>query len=265
MKQISGSIQPKIVAIIQARMGSSRFKGKILKKIYDKSLLEHIIERVKESTLLNSIVVATTQNKDDDVLIDLLKKNNILYFRGSESNVLERYYLSAIEYKADIIVRITADDPFKDPIIIDKAIQIILDYNYDFVSNAIHPTYPEGIDVEVFTFDSLEKAYKASTLNSEKEHVTPYMEKNPLIFKTHNFEHNQNLSGLRWTIDYEKDYLYAKKIYHKLYPLKKIFLMNDILNLIKNNKHYQYIRTTKIKEGYLKSVQEEENLRATTT
>lgn len=246
-----------ITAIIQARTGSTRFNNKVLKKLYNKTLLEHIIERVENSKLVNSIVVATTTNKEDDKIENLLKNTRIKVFRGSENNVLKRFYLTAKKENSDIIVRITADDPFKDPEIIDKAINILVANKYDYVSNTLKPTYPEGLDIEVFTFIALERAYLNAKLDSEKEHVTPYIWNNKNLFHVKNFENDKDLSNLRWTIDYESDFIFAKQIYEELYTKKRIFLMDDILCAIE--KKYITNRTiVERNEGYKKSIKEEE-------
>ena len=246
-----------IVAIIQARVGSTRFKNKILKTLYEKTLLEHVVERVSYSKCVNNIVLATTLNQEDDELISIANSNQISSYRGSVDNVLERFYFTAQKYKADVIVRVTADDPFKDPTIMDIAIDYLINNNYDYVSNTIIPSYPEGIDIEVFSFEALQKAFLEAKLPSEKEHVTPYIWKNENLFKLKNFCHTEDLSDLRWTIDYEEDYLFARNIYERLYPQKKIFLMADILDLIKKDRLSIVKKKVVRNEGYKKSIEGE--------
>ena len=246
-----------IVVIIQARLGSTRFENKVLKILYEKTLLEHIIERVSCSKYVNNIVVATTLNQEDDELINIAKTSQVSSYRGSVDNVLERFYFAAQEYNAHVIVRVTADDPFKDPTIMDMAIEYLINDNYDYVSNTIVPSYPEGIDIEVFSFEALKRAFFEAKLPSEKEHVTPYIWKNKGVFKLKNFFHTENLSNLRWTIDYEEDYLFARTIYEKLYPQKKIFLMADILNLINKDGLPPAKRKVMRNEGYKKSIEDE--------
>jgi len=245
-----------IIAIIQARTGSTRLPNKVLKILYDKTLIEHIIERVEYSKLITDIVVATTTLEEDIELVRLLKSKNKNVTTGSSENVLDRFYNTAIYYHADIIVRITADDPFKDPEIIDNAIKLLIENNYDYVSNTIKPTFPEGLDIEVFKFKALKIAYENAQLNSDKEHVTPYIWKNNNSFKIFNFEYTKDLSQMRWTIDYEEDYKFAQKIYQELYNKNKIFLFRDILNLI-NKKNIinqaNHIRN----EGYFKSIKDD--------
>ena len=168
-----------IVAIIQARNGSTRLKNKIMKEVvHGKSLIDIVVKRAIKTSLVDFIVVATTTNSEDDCLAQWCNDKDIKVFRGSETNVLDRYYKCAVKYNADTIVRITADDPFKDPQVNDYAIKLLIDNKYDYVSNTINPSYPEGLDVEVFTFVALKSAYENATLESEKEHVTPYIWKN---------------------------------------------------------------------------------------
>jgi len=248
-----------VIAIVQARVGSSRLNAKILKTLYDKALLEHIVERIKASRRINTIVIATTLAGADDIVCELSKKMGVAFFRGSDENVLDRFYNAAKKYHADVIVRCTADRPFKDPEIIDQAIGFLLDGQYDYCSNTIEPTYPEGLDIEVFTMSTLEKAYHEARLSSEKEHVTPYIWKNPQLFKLYNFKNDVDLSALRWTIDYESDYTFAKEIYKRLYPTKRLFLMNDILNVLAKEPEIGKINSSIIRnEGYLKSIEQEE-------
>jgi spore coat polysaccharide biosynthesis protein SpsF len=245
------------LAIIQARMGSTRFPDKILREIIKIPLLEHIIYRVKNAKCVNNVIIATTVNKKDNILIKWLKENNYLYYRGSEDDVLDRFYQTAKmfpEYKN--IIRITADDPFKDPEVIDKIFEKFIEENVDYASNTIEPSYPEGLDIEIFTFKALEIAWKYAKLKSEREHVTPYIWKNPKKFSLYSYKNTQNLSFYRWTIDYLEDFEFTKKIFEELYPKKKLFLMEDILNLFQTNSNIKPRTTKDIQrnEGYLKSL-----------
>jgi len=252
------SERPHIVAIMQARLGSSRLPEKTLKILFDKPLLEHIIERVRAATRVRDIVVATSIQSLDDPIAALAQRVGVRAFRGSEDNVLERFYGAAFQNGADIIVRITADDPFKDPEVIDQAITLLLEKGCDYCSNTLQPTFPEGIDVEVFRFSALERAFKEARLPSETEHVTPYIWKHPELFALHNFGHGQDLSHMRWTIDYENDFLFAREVYRRLYPAKRIFLMRDILNLLAREPAIGRINGGVARnEGYQKSLTKE--------
>ncbi|OGZ18334.1 MAG: acylneuraminate cytidylyltransferase [Candidatus Nealsonbacteria bacterium RBG_13_38_11] len=248
----------KIDAIFQVRMGSTRLPGKMFKKIMGKPLLWHVIQRVKASRLVNRIILAMTEEKKDDRIVKFAKKMRLLYYRGSTDNVLDRVYQAAKKFGSDIIVRITPDDPFKDPQIIDEFISYFLKNKFDYVSNTVRPTYPEGLDIEVFSFLALKKAWPEAKKSSEKEHLTPYIWKNPKKFKIKNLTLKKNLSSLRWTIDYQKDLEFAREVYKKLYPKKKIFLMQDILNLLNEKFDFPKINQGIVyHEGYLKSLKQD--------
>ena len=217
----------KILGIIQARMNSTRLPNKVLMEVSGSPVLEHILNRVLVSNI-DEIVIATTVDSRDDLIDSFCKSKNVNCFRGDELNVLKRFYDCAKKYHGNIIVRITADDPFKDPNIINHAIKLLLDNQLDYVSNTIEASFPEGLDIEVFTFEALERAFKFANLSSEKEHVTPYIWKNTGLFKTYNFKNNTDLSDLRWTLDTLNDLKFVEEIYNRLYNSeKKIFLMND--------------------------------------
>ncbi len=224
-----------IVAIIQARVGSTRFLNKVFAPLVGKPFIWHVVERLKYSRKINKILIATTLNKNDDTLAQWAIDNLIEYYRGSEENVLERFYKAAVFTQARIIVRITADDPFKDATIIDRAIGIMETEDLDFVFNNNPPTFPEGLDTEVFTFKALEEAYKNATEEFDKEHVTQYFYKHPDNFRQRNFENSRNISFLRWTVDTEDDYTMVAKIYDSLYKENSVFLMDDILAFLKKN------------------------------
>jgi len=221
-----------IVAIIQARLGSTRLPKKVFADLAGKPLIWHVINRLKYSDRIDNIVLATTNSPADDDLANWATKEQVDLFRGSENNVLERFYFAAKHYSADIIVRITADDPFKDPAIIDKVIDKLLDENLDFAYNNNPPTFPEGLDTEVFTYEAIEKAYFQSNDDYEKEHVTQYLYRNYELFKQSNFCNVNDISNLRWTIDTELDYEMTKQVYNVLYKNGSIFQTNDILQLL---------------------------------
>jgi len=226
----------KIIAIIQARCGSTRFPNKVFANLCNKPLIWHVVNRLKYSRSINKIVLATTVNPLDDKLCNWAIANGVSFFRGSENDVLNRYYEAAKEFNADIIIRITADDPFKDPIIIDRAVCKLQEEKADFVCNNYPPTYPEGLDVEVFTFRALEIEEQNSKDNFEREHVTQYIYHHSCDFKICNVSHSKDLSSLRWTIDTEKDFEMAQQVYLSLYKDENaIFYMEDILQLIEKH------------------------------
>ncbi|MDF2842311.1 MAG: Pleiotropic regulatory protein degT [Herbinix sp.] len=253
-----------IIAILQARMSSTRLPGKVLLPLGDKTLIEQIVARIRAVDKISELIVATTVNPMDDFVEELCVANKIVCFRGSEENVLERFYFCADKYKADVIVRLTADDPLKDPDVILKAIELFETGQYDYVSNTIHPTFPEGIDVEVFSFQALKKAYEESILPSEKEHVTPYIYKNKEKFKLYNFEHECDISELRWTVDSQEDYQFMKCVYEELYKNPNdLFSMQEVLELLKRKPELSDInKGHRRNEGYLKSLKLEEKIQA---
>jgi spore coat polysaccharide biosynthesis protein SpsF len=224
-----------IAAIIQARMGSTRLPGKVMRNISGKPLIEHIVERLGYSKILSDIVLATTMSSEDDILVKWANSQGVKCFRGSEENVLERFYLAAKKVGADIVVRVTADDPFKDPVIIDQALKLLHDAQLDFVSNNNPPSFPEGLDVEVFTFSALKVAQSKSIDPFEREHVTPYFYRNPTVFLQKNIECSKKYHEYRWTIDVQADFEMAVEVYNALYNEEKIFLMKDILSFLKKN------------------------------
>lgn len=246
--------------ILQARMGSSRLPEKMLKHICGKSILRLELERLKYSKNIDEILVATTTSKKDDVIETESRSLKVKVFRGSEEDVLARYYYAAKENNVDIIVRVTGDCPLIDPHLIDKMIDEFKKNKYDYISNTNPPTYPDGLDVEVFSFSALEKAFKEAKLSSEREHVTPYIWKNKQLFKTKNIESPIDLSSHRWSVDTETDLMFVKKIYEYLYREDKLFLTNDILELLKRKPELSKINKNSTRnEGYLKSLKEDEN------
>lgn len=227
----------KIVTVVQARMSSSRLPKKVFLPILGKPLLERMLERVSAAKLIGKIVVATSTNFDDDEIEIFCSNSGYECFRGHLTDLLDRHYQVAVKYKADAIVKIPSDCPLIDPIIIDKVIsKYVENDDFDFVSN-LHPaTYPDGNDVEIMSFSSLECAWKEAVKSYEREHTTPFIWENPELFGIGNVEWESGLdysTSHRWTIDYAEDYEFIRKVYEELYPPKKLFTMNDILTLIK--------------------------------
>ncbi len=234
----------KTAAIIQARTGSTRLPNKIFLELAEKPLIAHVVDRLKVSKLIDDTIIATTTNKNDDSIEKWAKDNMVSYFRGSEENVLKRYYDCAKKHDADIVVRITADDPFKDANLIDEAISLLINEELDFVCNNNPATFPEGLDVEVLTFKALEKSKKKADSDFEKEHVTQYIHKNINEFKVQNIANDVNLSFHRWTIDTKEDLNYTQAIYNELYNEDRIFTPQDIYKLLKNKPEISLINNT---------------------
>lgn len=232
----------KVSAIIQARTSSTRLPKKVLKELPKNSgvtCLEHIIRRLKQCKKLDEIIIATTTKKVDDIIIDIAKKENVKYFRGSENNVLQRYYLAAVENDVDIIVRVTSDCPCIDSKIIDKIIESHLKLRktyVDFTSNNIARTYPHGLDVEVFDFDILEEVYNEAKTDYDKEHVSPYICNHPSTFRLNNIvaPKGLNFPDIKITLDTQEDYEFLCKIFEKLYLKNLYFGAYDVVKLLKS-------------------------------
>lgn len=246
------------IAIIQARLGSSRLPKKVLLDLSGKSILERVVERVKRSSLIDEVIVATTVKEEDIEVLKLCEKFRTLVYRGSENDVLDRYYQAAKQFNAGNVIRVTADCPLIDYRIIDKVIKLHLSSKADYTSNILEETYPDGEDVEVFTFSALEKAWGCATLLSEREHVTPYIRKNGALFKLSNLKNSENLSDKRWTVDEPSDYEFIKLVYDHLYKVDPFFSMEDVLKLLEIQPELEKINQGIIRnEGYLKSLKED--------
>lgn len=229
----------KILIVVQARTQSTRLPYKVMMSLCGKPLLARIVERIDSARFTNEIVIATSTASQDDVIEDLCRAENIECFRGDPFDLLDRHYKAAIKYDADAIVKIPSDCPLIDPEIIDKVISVFMNSNdeFDYVSN-LHPaSYPDGNDVEIMSFEALEKSWFEAKLPFEREHTTPYIWENRNKFIVGNVEWENKLdysSTHRWTIDYEEDYIFIKKIYEELYPEHKIFNMYQILKLLQD-------------------------------
>ena len=224
-----------IVAIVQARMGSSRLPGKVLKPVLGKPLLWHLVRRLQHSKLIDKIGIATTNNKNNEPIIRLAQEMGLALFRGSEEDVLDRFYKAARQFGASVIVHITSDCPLVDYEVADRVIGYYLENEgkFDYVSNMHPQTFPDGLDVSVYSFAALEKAWREATKPFQREHVTPYIWDQPEIFRIGNVENDVDLSGReRWTLDYEEDYEFIKAIYENLYKEGEVFLMRDILRFL---------------------------------
>lgn len=246
----------KTVAIIQARMTSTRLPGKILADLAGRPLLYHVVARARQSMTLDLVAVATTDRVTDDVTAQYCNQLAIPYFRGSEDDVLDRYYQAAKLFKADVIVRLTADCPLIDPNVIDRTVQLFKSGDYDYVSNTLERTYPDGLDVEVFSKAVLERTWREASWKSECEHVTPYM-RNPILFRLGCLKHDSNHSGLRWTVDHPRDLEFVRRVYDYLCPAPSFGLI-DILALLREHPELSEINTgIETDEGYHRSLSED--------
>ena len=243
-------------AIIQARLSSTRLPKKVLKPLNnDLNILDLLIKRISTCNFIDKIIIATSTNEIDKELIEFSKHKKINFFAGSEDNVLSRFYECATKFNLDTIIRVTADDPFKDPLVIEDVYNTYLDESCDYASNTLKPSYPEGIDVEIFNYTSLSMANRDATLLSEREHVTPYIWKNSDIFKLKNIKANKDYSKIRLTVDYEEDFYLAQKILNHFYP-DTLFGYESIVEYLNSIKIDYNIERN---EGYKKSLKEDLN------
>ena len=231
----------KVVCLVQARVGSTRLPGKIFKEICGKTILHHEIDRLKKCKEIDEIVIATTDKEDDDKIVNEAKKLSVKYFRGSENDVLSRFYYSAKENNADIIVRVTSDCPCIDFEILDKMLIYFKDKykekQVDYLSNTIKRTYPRGYDIEIFTFSALEKSYINAKKEYEREHVTPYIYDKTNNFLKLSFENKEDYSEYRVTLDTIEDFIVIKNIFENLYYKNPYFKLNDVVQYLNNNLH----------------------------
>jgi spore coat polysaccharide biosynthesis protein SpsF len=225
----------KIIAIIQARTGSTRLPNKVFLPLEGKAILLHVVDRVLQSKYIQEVIVATTTNPKDEKIVELFKnyRPNVFVTRGSEEDVLDRYYQAAKEYGAEIVVRITSDNPMIDPGVIDRVIKEFLDRpGLDYASTNIgQHTFPRGTDAEVVRFSTLEKVWQTATEPIDREHVTIHIKRFPEKFKTHGVRNEIDLSFHRWTVDEEADYKLAQEIYRRLYAKNPNFRIADVLKL----------------------------------
>lgn len=226
----------RVNAIIQARCGSTRFPNKVFADIDGKPLLWHVVNRLRYSEKIDDIVIATTINSKDDRIEEWCHKENVNCFRGSEDDVLNRYYCASLVFPSEVIVRVTADDPFKEPKVIDSVIGKLIEEGYDLVTNNFPPSYPEGLDCECFTFKVLEEMENTTCDSFEREHVTQYIYHNPDKFKIGNVLSDVMLSNYRWTIDTKEDYEMVKAVYaNRKSDSKEILLLDEILAILDEN------------------------------
>ncbi len=257
-----------IVAIIQARMGSTRLPGKVLMNIGGKPMLWHVIERIKKCKNIDSIIVATTSKKENNPIIELARKCRVEIFIGSENDVLDRYYQTAKKFKADVIVRITSDCPLINPTTIDNMIDLYLKKNADYVCG--HPNFPSiEHGMEVISFSALKKVKNMAVKDYQKEHVTIYIKENPELFKISVIKPELifQREDMRLTVDTKEDFQLMKEIYNRLYKENEIIDIKDVIELLINNQSLKemnfdikmssinkYAHSQKIKKKLLKSL-----------
>ena len=242
----------KITVIIEARTGSSRLRNKVIAEIEGKPMIFYVIDRVKQIKSVEQIILATTQEENDKILTEIAKQNSIGSFVGDSIDVLDRGYQCALQNNADPIIRITGDCPLIDPDIVEEMLEFYLKNNYDYVSNRINPKYPDGLDVEIYSFNTLQMAAQNAKWSSERELVTTYITKNPKNFKIFSYENQKDLSEYRWTVDEQKDLEFIRKIYSIMKP-KTNFSMKEIVEILSKNSELLKINAGIMRnEGHLK-------------
>lgn len=247
-----------ILGILQARFSSSRLPGKVMRPILGKPMLLHQIARISRAHNIDHLTVATSTDSTDDPIADMCRNNQIGCYRGSLEDVLDRFYQAGAVQKPEYVVRLTGDCPLTDPEVIDRVIALCRDGHYDYASNALNPTFPDGLDAEVIRWPVLVQTWQEARKPSEREHVTPFIHQQPTRYKIGELRSPVDYSAFRWTVDEPADFEFVRRIYEALYPNNLQFSMNDILMLLERrpdllalNKHIGR------NEGYAASVQRE--------
>jgi len=220
-----------IVAIIQARMGSSRLPGKVSMDLGGETVLGRVVRRLQRSRHISKIVVATTTVPADEVIVAECDRLEVLCFRGSEHDVLDRYYQAARANAADALVRVTSDCPLIDPELVDETVEVFRDEHADYASNVFPRTYPRGLDTEVFSFDALDRAWREAREAHQREHVTPYLYEHPQIFKLASLSGAADYSRYRWTLDTLEDLELLRTIYSRFHG-RDDFSWQEVLRLM---------------------------------
>jgi spore coat polysaccharide biosynthesis protein SpsF (cytidylyltransferase family) len=250
----------KAVAIIQARMTSTRLPGKVLADLGGRPLLARVVERARLARTLAEVVVATTVNTTDDPVAALCASLGLPCFRGSEEDVLDRYHGAAGAHGADPVVRITADCPLLDPAVVDRVMGAYIEGGCDYASNTLHRSYPDGLDTEVFSYAALDTAWREARLASEREHVTPFIWKNPARFRIRQVVQPRDLSALRWTVDEPADLAFVRQV-QALLP-EGATSMEAILEVLAAHPELAGLNANvKMNQGYRKSLQNDHPIR----
>lgn len=252
----------KYLAILQARLSSTRLPGKVLLPILGRPMLELQVERILRSTKISELLIATSTSPEDEKIVALCLRLGIRYYQGQLDDVLDRFYKAAEETGPENVIRLTGDCPLVDPSVIDRVVTYFESDTFDYASNTLEPTFPDGLDVEVFTFSGLRRCWSEARLPSEREHVTPYFYSNPQIFKLGSYKDQINRSNIRWTVDEAADYELITKIYEGCYRNNAKFDMNDVLTFLESNPELMEINANfQRNEGYLKSLEKDKKFR----
>lgn len=254
------NIKPKIVAVIQARMGSTRLPKKAIKTILDKTLIEWAKYRLEFSKNVDKIVLSTADTKDNDILAVHAEEIDLEYYRGNETDLVSRLLETARKFSADAIVRITGDCPLVDPKMVDSLVGKYLEdpKNIDYVCNILPPTYPDGMDIEVISLVALEKLDKEVKDKLYREWLTTTIMENPDKYKIINVPYEKNISDLRLTVDYPEDFELTEKIFSSLHKEGEIFFMEDILELFKKEPGLIEINKNRVDQGIINNIRSAE-------
>lgn len=237
----------RVLAIIQARLGSSRLPGKTLMEIAGRPMLAHVIQRASAIPGAEGVVLATTVNPGDDRLVEFAREAGLPCVRGSEDDVLDRFRVALTEHRAEVVIRVTPDCPLLDP---DVAGLVVAEYlrregSVDYVSNVHPPTYPDGLDTEVFSRQALERAWREARRPSDREHVTPYIWRHPERFRLANVSHAQDLSAFRWTVDTAADLEFVRTVFQHLGVKRgSLFGMAEVLALLRDHPELRSLNTS---------------------
>jgi len=225
----------KIVAVIQARMGSTRLPGKMLKDMLGKPMLWHLVTRVQKAKYVDDVVIATTVNKEDESLENFALANNLGIYRGSENDIVDRILNAGKKYNADVVVRIWGDCPLIDPNLIDKVLSKFVSSSYDYANNFNPPTYPAGMSFEVYTLKSLERIWNATNDMFYRQYPFEYVYANSNSFKTMYDRNDKDLSNMHLTVDYIGDFELVTEIFRNLHSEERVFDLGDILKFLEGH------------------------------
>ena len=217
--------------IVQARMGSTRLPGKVMMDLGGATVLARVVQRLRRASLIGELIIATTFDPADDVIVEECKALGVAFFRGEVRDVLDRYYRTALHFGAEVIVRITSDCPLIEPEVTDRVIDTFLEQRPDYASNAVQRTYPRGLDTEVFTFDALKRTWQKAQRPYQRSHVTAYIYENPEQFKIVSVTGDADYSWQRWTVDTPDDLRFIREVY-ELMGNDPDFYWRDVLSLL---------------------------------
>jgi spore coat polysaccharide biosynthesis protein SpsF len=238
----------KVVAIVQARMGSTRLPGKVLMELGGQTTLARVVARLSRSERVNQVVIATTTTTADEVIVKEAERNARAWFCGSEQDVLSRYLQAAEQFRADLVVRITSDCPLVDPDVVDRVISEALSSDADFASNCIHRTYPRGLDTEVFTLDALRRVDDMCDQTHYREHVTPIFYERPDLFRVRSVTGSEDYTRFRWTLDTPEDLELIRAIYSR-FDNRDDFGWREVVSLMEEHPELNEINSHVIQKA----------------